>query len=72
MIVNSGNFFLYGISPKTVITRLTKSAKKGDTVINVDDCTDWTKNLCDRPWSVWNDMRYFKTKRFHYFTKSDL
>ena len=44
MIVNSGNFFLYGISPKTVITRLTKSAKKGDTVINVDDCTDWKVN----------------------------
>ena len=29
-----------------------------------DDCTDWLKNLCDRPWSVWNDMRYFKTKKY--------
>jgi hypothetical protein len=40
MIV-TGDLNLYGIVPGSVWTRLSASAKPGDTSIIVDDATDW-------------------------------
>jgi hypothetical protein len=40
-MVVTGELNLYGIVPGSVWTRLSASAKTGDTSITVDDATDW-------------------------------
>ena len=29
-----------------------------------NDCAEWNKNLCDRPWSVYNEIEYVNAKKY--------
>lgn len=41
MLAVTGGLELYGIQPENIWTRLTKTAKVGESTINVDSVTGW-------------------------------
>lgn len=40
------------------------SVLNGQVMDVTSDCSEWNENLCDRPWSVYNNIDYVNTKKY--------